>query len=111
VAVADGPGLRARGLKGVTDLGPGLEGMLFVFDAATTSSFTMRGTEMPIDIAFFDGEGRLVDTLEMVPCAAEPCPSYRSSGPYRYALETEEGGFAGLGVLSLDVGSLPAEDR
>jgi uncharacterized membrane protein (UPF0127 family) len=52
-----------------------------------------------------------VDTLEMVPCTAEPCPSYRSSGPFRYALETEAGGFAGLGVLSLDVAALPVETR
>jgi uncharacterized membrane protein (UPF0127 family) len=111
VAVADEPGLRARGLQGVTDLGPGLDGMLFVFDTATTSSFTMRGTEMPIDISFFDGEGRLVDTLEMVPCTAEPCPSYRSSGPFRYALETEEGGFNDLGVVSLDIAALPDAAR
>ncbi len=96
VAVASTPELRVQGLRGVADLGD-LDGMLFVFDAPTTSAFTMLGTLMPIDIAFFDSDGVLVDRLQMVPCAPPgPCPSYRSSAPFRFALETEAGGFDGV---------------
>jgi hypothetical protein len=100
VAVAATPELRFQGLRGVDDLGE-LDGMLFVFSTDTTAAFTMRGTLMPIDIAFFDAGGNLVDVLAMVPCEAEPCPSYRAAGSFRYALETEAGGFEGVD-LELD---------
>jgi len=106
VAVADTPHLRARGLQGVSDLGL-LDGMLFVFPEVSESAFTMRGTEMAIDVAFFSADGGLVGVVEMVPCSEEPCPSYRAPGPYRYALEAEAGGFAGLSELVLDPASLP----
>jgi uncharacterized membrane protein (UPF0127 family) len=106
VAVAADPDLRRRGLTGVDDLGD-LRGMLFVFPETVETAFTMRDTLMPIDIAFFDGDGRLVDQLSMVPCAAAPCPSYRSAAPFRFAVETEDGGFDGLEPLVVDVASLP----
>jgi uncharacterized membrane protein (UPF0127 family) len=101
VAVADSPALRVQGLRGVADLG-GLDGMLFSFPEDSTAAFTMRGTLIPLDIAFFTAGGTLVDRLEMVPCNADPCPSYRASGPYRYALETPAGGFEGIEDLRLD---------
>jgi uncharacterized membrane protein (UPF0127 family) len=102
VAVAATADLRFRGLRGVADLGD-LDGMLFVFPVPTTAAFTMRDTLIPIDIAFFDADGVLVDGLEMVPCGSEPCPTYRSSQAFRYALETEAGGFEGLDLV-LDPG-------
>jgi uncharacterized membrane protein (UPF0127 family) len=103
VAVAATPALRRQGLRGVEHLGD-LDGMLFVFPEDTTASFTMRETLMPIDIAFFSASGALVDRLEMVPCRQAACPGYRAGGPFRYAVETEAGGFAGLGDLVLDPG-------
>lgn len=102
VAVADTSELRVRGLRLVADLGD-LDGMLFVFPADATSAFTMRDTEMPIDIAFFAASGELVDRLDMVPCRAEPCPTYGASAPFRYAVETDHGGFDGV-ELVLDPG-------
>ena len=102
VAVADTPELRARGLMGVTDLGA-LDGMLFVFPHDSTSRFWMFGTRMPIDIAFFDAEGELVgEVISMTPCRSEAgsCPTYGVDEPYRYAVETEAGGFEGM-VLRL----------
>ena len=104
VAVADTPSERAQGLKGVVDLGD-LDGMLFVWDEPTTTGFTMRDTLMPIDIAFFDDAGTLVSRLEMVPCTDASCPAYQAEGRFRYAVETEAGGFDALDVLTLDVGS------
>ena len=62
VAEAATRDLRIQGLRGVADLGF-LDGMLFVFDAERLVSFTMRDTVMPIDIAFFDATGELVDRL------------------------------------------------
>jgi uncharacterized membrane protein (UPF0127 family) len=101
VAVADTPVLRVQGLRGVAGLGD-LDGMLFSFPEDSAASFTMRGPLIPLDIAFFTADGRLVDRLEMVPCNADPCPSYRPSGSYRYALETPAGGFERIGDLRLE---------
>jgi hypothetical protein len=93
VAVADTPAARAQGLMGITDLG-GLDGMLFVFDSDTESGFWMKDTPMPLDIAFFDADGRLVDRFSMQPCTADSCRHYHPGGSYRYAVE------APLGELS-----------
>ena len=90
VAVADTPDLRSRGLMGVSDLGD-LDGMLFVFDSEVAVDFVMRNTLIPLDIAFFDGDGVEVDRLEMVPCLAEPCPLYGAASQFRYALEMPAG--------------------
>lgn len=91
VAVADTSDERSQGLRGVDDLGD-LDGMLFVWDGDTvTSRFTMAGTLIDLDIAFFDVEGRFVDGFTMPACDAEPCPTYAASAPYAYALETPAG--------------------
>lgn len=75
---------------GVVDLGD-LDGMLFVMGGTVQSSFTMRNTLIPLHVAFFDGAGALVDVLEMIPCESEPCPSYRPSAEYEYAVEVPLG--------------------
>ncbi|MCJ7781048.1 MAG: DUF192 domain-containing protein [Acidimicrobiia bacterium] len=90
VAVADKPALRSRGLMGVTDLG-GLDGMLFVFQSDTEGGFWMKNTLIALDIAFFDDGGGFVDRFTMEPCIEDPCPGYRPSGPYRYAVEAPAG--------------------
>jgi len=92
VALADTPALRSRGLMGVIDLG-GLDGMLFSWPEDVRSGFWMKDTLIPLDVAFFAADGSAVDLLSMVPCSDDPCPSYRPSGPYRFALETIAGGF------------------
>lgn len=104
VAVADTPDLRRRGLMGVTDLGD-LDGMLFRFDGEVTVAFTMRDTLIPLDIAFFDAAGVEVDRLSMVPCRAEPCPTYRAGAPFSSALEVPAGALPGPPPLLL--GGLP----
>lgn len=95
VAVADESELRQRGLMNVVDLGD-LDGMLFVMDETVRSAFTMRNTLIPLHIAFFAESGELVDVFEMIPCDEEPCPTYRPSGSYRYAVEVPLGRFDDL---------------
>lgn len=107
VAVADDAAERSRGLMGVSELG-GLRGMLFLFPADLTAAFWMKDTVLALDVAFFAADGSLVDLLEMTPCEADPCPLYRPSGSYRYALEVPAGGFADVEDLRLEPGSLPA---
>jgi len=95
VAVADDPGERAQGLMGVEHLGD-LDGMLFVFSSESLGGFWMKGTLIPLDIVFFDDDRAFVDMLSMVPCTADPCPSYVPEGPFSWALETPAGSLAPL---------------
>jgi uncharacterized membrane protein (UPF0127 family) len=90
VAVADTPPLRQVGLMNVADLGD-LDGMLFVFEADSSGGFWMKDTLIPLDIAFFEADGSFVDGFLMEPCTTTDCPTYRPSGPYRYALEVPAG--------------------
>ena len=55
--------------------------------------FTMADTKMPIDITFYDGNGKPLGTQQMVPCPGTDltCPTYGPDRAYRYALETEQG--------------------
>lgn len=102
VAVADTSRLRQQGLMGVTDLGD-LDGMVFVFDRDSSGGFWMKDTLIPLDIAFFDATGGFVDGFTMEPCTTNDCPSYRPSGPYRYALEMAAGRMpTGVGELRFD---------
>ena len=103
VAVADTRLLRTQGLMGVTEL-MNVDGMLFVFEEPVRVSFHMRDTLIPLDIAFFAGDGSLIDRFTMTPCDEDPCPTYPAAAPVKYAIETTVGGFDGLGSLRLDVG-------
>jgi uncharacterized membrane protein (UPF0127 family) len=90
---------RQRGLMEVTDLG-GYAGMLFVWDADSSSSFYMRNTPTPLSIAWFDADGTLVSTTDMDPCRdVEGCPTYPSGGSYRFALEVPQGALEDVGVV------------
>ena len=106
VWVADQPDLRQRGLMERTSLPPDA-GMLFVFPNSTDGGFWMKNTLIPLSIAFIGGDGRVVETLDMQPCDADPCETYAPGSPYRYALEANLGFFDGHGVGSgwaVDVG-------
>lgn len=96
VAVADTGELRAQGLMGIADLGE-LDGMVFVFAEDTGTGFWMKNTLIALDIAFFDEDGGFVDVLAMEPCSEDPCPVYRPSGSYRYAIEAPAGDLAFIG--------------
>jgi len=84
---------RRRGLMGVTDLGASA-GMLFVYPSTERRSFWMQGCLIPLDIAFLDGEGTVVqvDTLEPPSAGAEPART-RLSPPAAYVLEVRAGFF------------------
>ena len=87
---------RSQGLTGISDLGP-VDGMLFDFGQPTDPALTqfwMRGVPIALDVAFFDASGSLLNRETMAPCPAEPCPRYKASGPFRWAIETPAGRFA-----------------
>ncbi len=91
LAVADTSSLRARGLMGVSDFGD-VDGMIFTWAGElVTSAFTMRDTLVPLTIVFFDPEGSMVGSFDMIPCTADPCPSYQAQAPYAFAIEFPQG--------------------
>lgn len=87
---------RERGLMEVTDpdLG-GYDGMLFRFPNDQDGAFWMRNTPMPLSIAYFDQDGKVVSIKDMAPCKdSDDCPSYPAGGVFRYALEVPKGELA-----------------
>jgi uncharacterized membrane protein (UPF0127 family) len=104
VAVADAPDAWTRGLAGVRNLGR-LDGLLFAFPEPVAASFHMRGALMPLDLAFIDPDGRIASVTTMTLCTVDPCPTYGSPVPYRWALEAADGTLRTVSagdVLALD---------
>ena len=95
VELAVTPRQHAHGLMHVANL-PRSAGMLFVFDGEQQRSFWMKNTLIPLDILFFDGEGRFVSAARnAVPHSLE---SRLSDGPSRYVLEINGGLMRELGI-------------
>ena len=92
--VADRESERRRGLMGRDSL-PEDHGMLFVYPEQRTLSFWMRDTKIPLDIAFVDRRGVIVDVQTMEPETEE---LHRSRQPAMYALEMAAGWFEEHGV-------------
>lgn len=97
VRVAHTPQQREHGLMEVPALPPGA-GMLFAFPEDTRSGFWMKGTLVPLGIAWADADGDVVATAVMEPCRTDPCPVHRPGRSYRYAIEVPAGWFEQLGV-------------
>ena len=97
VRVADSEAEREAGLMGVDAL-PADQGMAFVFDGPSTSTFWMKDTKIPLAIAFVGEDGRVVTVTEMMPCRSDPCPTYAADGPYMLAVEANAGWFGANGV-------------
>ena len=71
-------------------------GMLFIFDGMAVRSFWMKNTLIPLDMLFFDDEGRLVSAVEKA--APGSLVSRRSSGPAKYVLELKGGSMQADGI-------------
>jgi len=97
VRVADSPEERRRGLVGVAHLAED-EGLAFLYGEPTYGAFTMEDTLIPLSIAFWDEEGRIVALLDMEPCTADPCPAYAPGKEFVGAVETNRGFFTRHGV-------------
>ena len=99
--IADSDQLRGRGLMGRERLAEDA-GMAFLWDDDTGTAFHMKDTLIPLTVAFFDAEGRILRLLDMVPCAADPCPAYDPGVRYRGALEVNAGALERKGVRTGD---------
>jgi uncharacterized protein len=92
VEVADDEEERTTGLMGRTELGEEA-GMVFLFPSDTRGAFWMKDTLIPLSIAFYAADGRIVRILDMEPCRESPCPLYEPGVAYRGALEVNQGAF------------------
>lgn len=102
VEIAETNQQRALGLMERTSL-PENAGMIFVYSRPqdADAGFWMYRTRIPLDIAFVDGDGRIVAIRRMEPCEspyAQACPIYSPGVPYSAALEVNAGYFAARGV-------------
>lgn len=94
VEIADDEEERRRGLMNRDSL-PEDQGMLFVYPEEQTLSFWMAETDIPLDIAYLDERGYIVDIQQMDPHSEE---LHESRRPAMYALEMNRGWFEAHGV-------------
>ena len=97
VDVADTAPEQQKGLMGVEHL-PEDEGMAFVFDEPSTTTFWMKDTIIPLSIAFVDAADRVIGVRDMEPCGADPCPTYGIDQPFVLAIEANLGWFDRAGI-------------
>jgi uncharacterized membrane protein (UPF0127 family) len=91
LVIADEEDERYQGLRERETIGP-YDGMLFAYDDSDTHSFTMSTVPVALDIAFYDGDGKVVNRFRMEPCpSGNDCPSYPSEREFVYAIETLAG--------------------
>jgi hypothetical protein len=107
VEIADTSDERAQGLMDRDSL-PADDGMAFVWDEPVDASFWMKDTLIPLSVAFWDEQGRIVGILDMEPCRADPCPTYSSPEPYVGAVEANLGWFGRHGAEVGDLVELEA---
>lgn len=75
-------------------------GMLFVFENSTTRSFWMRNTPLPLDLAYFDSNGVLLEIYPLYPYNEQVVASH--SEKIQFALEVEQGQLKVLGIKAGD---------
>jgi uncharacterized membrane protein (UPF0127 family) len=107
VEVADDEDERSTGLMHREELAP-FDGMAFVWDEPVSTSFWMKDTLIPLSIAFWGEDGRIVAILDMDPCEADPCPTYDPEASFVGAVEVRQGLF---GLRRVEVGDLVELDR
>jgi len=94
VDVVRTPKEREQGLMGRSAL-PEDEGMLFIYETASTSAFWMKDMNFPLDLVFIGSDKSVVEMMGKVPpcqTADEFCTRYKPNHPSRYVLELA-GGF------------------
>lgn len=99
---------RMQGLMNRRSMPPN-QGMLFVFPQAARHCMWMRNTFLPLSVAFLDDEGRILNIEDMTP---QTETSHCAAAPARFALEMNQGWFAGKGLKAgLRIGGVDKSPR
>lgn len=97
VEIAETETSRQIGLMGRAGLDPDA-GMVFLAPDLRQSGFWMKNTRIPLSIAFWDAQGKIVDILDMEPCEGDACPLYIPQAPCVGAVEANLGYFETNGI-------------
>jgi uncharacterized membrane protein (UPF0127 family) len=93
-----------QGLMYRKSMGPD-EGMIFLYDRPQQMSFWMRNTELPLDIGYFDSDGKLKEVYPLYPHDERPV---QSLGARQFAVEMNQGWFRSHGIKAGDAIDLKA---
>lgn len=104
-AVTDGPGW-TRGLMYRTAMNDD-EGMVFKYSRRQVHGFWMKNTKIPLSIAFFNEDGKIVTLHKLMVPGDENSQHYSSGEAVQYALEVNAGWFEKNGIDVGDVIVLP----
>ncbi len=88
---------QARGLMEVEKI-PDDYGMVFLWSDSAKHSFYMKDTLIPLDIAWWNAEGEIVDIQTMQPCTEDPCKTYVPADTHVGAVEVNAGLLEEAGV-------------
>lgn len=94
VSVAETAEELEHGLMGVQAM-PENHGMFFVFPKSGSWCMWMKNTPLPLSVAFFDDNFRLISIASMTPWSTE---IHCALNPARYALEMNDGWFRARGI-------------
>lgn len=105
VEIADTPDKRSKGLSGRQALASD-EGMLFVFPAAGTYPFWMKGLSFPLDFVWIKGDKVIAALPNVQPPAVgqsdASLPIYQSQEPIDKVLELQAGTIQRLNIKAGD---------
>ena len=94
VEIADEREEQERGLRGRIELAENA-GMLFVFEREGRPYIWTKYTQIPISVAFINGQGYIVDIHDREPLDETPRPP---ASPAKFALMVNQGFFEERGV-------------
>lgn len=88
---------QARGLMEVEEI-PDDYGMVFLWSDSGKHGFYMKDTLIPLDIAWWNADGEIVDIQTMEPCTEDPCRTYVPAENHIGAVEVNAGLLESKGV-------------
>ena len=95
VEIAETPGEQVMGLMNRESLAHD-RGMIFLFGTPKKAFFWMKNTSIPLDVAFLDAEGVILEILPLVPFEETRVAS--KSDKVAYAIETNRDWFSSRGL-------------
>jgi uncharacterized membrane protein (UPF0127 family) len=90
VKVAQDPTSRAKGLSGVTSIGPN-EGLLFVFDTEEKWGIWMKDMKIPLDIIWLDSNKKVVHIVKDAAPELSTDHTFEPTKAAKYVLELRAG--------------------